>query len=282
MQKELIEFLKGIGVSQSAIDALNKEEKESDFDVKKYIESHQTTQEKLFENKHKDRIVDQSELDKKFDILRGTMAQKLNKKFNLGYARKELETMDFEDVLEKAVETMDKTIEETRGQGDQELIKKNKILQETNAAIKEELDGIRERSEKEIAAAKTEFDKKLTAIEVDKIFEDEYSKYGIGIEKALIPVVKKQVKDETLAFFDVASDGTLAGKDGTHAQSFDGKGIYKHVSEPIRDLFAKYNVPQKSQIVEEIKGIKTPINVSVDKLSPAARNLLGRIKKQTV
>ncbi len=182
MQKELIEFLKGIGVQQSTIDALNKEEKESGFDVKTYIESHQSTQEKLFENKHKDRIVDKTELDKKFQIQRGTLAQKLNKRFNLGFTRQELESMDYEDVLEKAAENMDKAIEESRTNSDQELIKKNKLLQESNAAIKDELDEFKQKSIQEIEAARLDFERKLTAIEVEKVFEDEYSRYKIGID----------------------------------------------------------------------------------------------------
>ncbi len=282
MQKELIEFLKGIGVQQSTIDALNKEEKESGFDVKTYIESHQSTQEKLFENKHKDRIVDKTELDKKFQIQRGTLAQKLNKRFNLGFTRQELESMDYEDVLEKAAENMDKAIEESRTNSDQELIKKNKLLQESNAAIKDELDEFKQKSIQEIEAARLDFERKLTAIEVEKVFEDEYSRYKIGIDEPLIPIIKKQVKEEILAAYEVKRDGTLSGKDGTHAQDFEGKGIYAHVSEPIKYLFNKYNVPQKSQVVEDIKGIKTPITANPDKLSPAAAGLLSRIKKQTV
>ncbi len=275
MNKELIAFLKGIGVSQETIDAVSKEEKPEDFDVNKYVDMYQSTQEKLFENKHKDRIIDQADLDKKFDVLRGTLAAKLNKQFDLGFTRKEVESMKFEDVLEKAHEHLQSKIDEAANQTDSELVKKNKLLQESLAAAKGELDDYKDNFDLEVGKIKEEYESKLNNVLVDKMLDEEHEQYEWPIAPELIPVIKEKINNTIKSNFKVFPDKKIEGIDGTHAQAFDGKGIYKDVSEALRDLRVKYNSIAKNKIVNDKD---TPISTLVanpEKLSQAAQNILN-------
>jgi hypothetical protein len=268
-----IKFLQGIGVSKETIDAMNKEEKPKDFDVNTHIDGYQSVQEKLFENKHKDRIIDKEALDKKFEVYRGTLAAKLNKQFDLGFTRKEIESMSFEEVLEKASVHVETKVSEASNNTDSELVKKNKLLQESVASAKNELDEYKSKFESEVSRIESEKQSELDEVKVDALFEKEWEKYTYAPEFAhLMPTIKKDIKQETKAKYKIATDGKLAGIDGTHAQDFDGKGIYDNLSQPVEYLLKKAKVVAKTQVIDE----NTPISVlaaTPEKLSPAALNI---------
>lgn len=270
----LTEFLNDFGIEKKDIETLLAETPPEDFDVKELVKKYDGIKEKLFENKYKNRLIDEDELDKKFDILRGTHAAKINKQFDLGFTRKELESMKFEDVLEKASEKVSATIEESQGKNDPELIGQIKKLQKELADEREEKDALTERFENDRSAIEKEFTSKLNKIQVENLFQKEFDKYTLGVDPVIIPLIKKEVKEKTLERYDVDSDGNLSGKDGTHAQDFNGKGIYSHLSEPVKDLLIEHNALAKVQITDDPKAVLTPSGQYIkEKLSPHAQEL---------
>ena len=280
MNEDLKKFLNGIGVSNEILAEVTKEEKADDFEVDTFVSNYQEVQTKLFENKYKDRIVDQDSLDKKFDILRGTLASKVAKDFGLEITRKEIEKMKFEDVVAKATARMKKQIEEAQGNNDEELVSQMKKLQEEAAAQKEEIETITSRYESELQNTKKEFDTQLNTINVNNLFQKEFDKYDYGLDAVHIPMVKRQVQNEILSLYDVQGDGTIAGKDGTHATDFDGKGIFENVSQPIEALLNKYKAIAKVQKVDD-KTVKTAKGAFVvDNMSPAARAIYQAAQKK--
>jgi hypothetical protein len=279
MNEHLKAFLNGINVSDKMIAEITKEDKPEDFTIDSFVENFQEVQTKLFENKYKGRIVDQDEQDKKFDILRGTLASKVAKDFGLELTRKEIEKMKFEDVVAKANEKMMKALADAQGNNDAELVAQMKKLQEETAASKEELETLNSRYESELQNTRKEFDTQLNTIKVNNLFQKEFEKYNYGLDAVHIPLIKKQVQEEILSLYDVKGDGTIAGKDGTHAQDFEGKGIFENVSQPIESLLKKYKAIAKVQLKDEKVVTTGKGQFVVENMSPAAKAIYEAARK---
>lgn len=278
----LKKFLHGINVSDEIIELFTNEEAEipDDYDYEETVKNHTEVQTKLFENAYKDKFKNDEEIDKKFGILKETFAAKVNKLFKLGFTRKELSEMDYEDVLKKAGDNVQEAVSNAQTSNDTELIEQVKTLQLQNAESKDELQAAQERYESEISKLEKGYEVKLNEIQVDQVFDREYEKYKFGLDEPLIPMVKAQIKKEIRERFIVnGQTGEISGIDGTHAQAFDDKGIYSHVSEPVKYLLERYNAVAKQQMVDSPE-IKTPQGAFVkDNLSPDAKRMLEAAQK---
>lgn len=281
MNELLKKFLNGIGVSDDTIETLFLEEQPAEFELEPLIENYQDVQTKLFENKNKERLFDQKELDKKFKIVKDGHAMKLNKLFNLGYTRKEVEEMEYEEIVKKSEEKMTTAIADAQGTNDEQLVEQVKNLQVELSESKDEITSVTERFEGELTKAKGDYDHQLNEIQLGQVFKSEFDKYKYGLDAALVPVIQAQVEREVRKTYVVKADGTLEGKDGTHPTSYEGKGIYDNVSQPVKYLLDKYNAIAKVQTVDDKTTIKTPTGQYVEEnLSPAAKALLERQRQK--
>ena len=279
-------FLSEAGILTAFQNVVSNAENE-EFDEKAEAQTFKSTQEKLFENKHKERIVSKEDLDKQFNTVRGTLSQTANKYFELGLPRKEAENMKLEEILAKAKTKFDQEKEGLKNETNEEMIEKIKNLQKVNATLSEEKESLIEAKEQEIAEKEKEYNMQIRQRDVRDIYTKEYGKYDWGIEnKALIPVIKNAVEKQISDKFIVNSDGTLSGKDATHAESFDGNGIYTNVEEPIAYLLKEqYKVVQLSN--DSGGGGQAPVNGAtvtdangeqkVQKLTDGAQDMKARI-----
>lgn len=274
----LNKFLEGIGVKPETIVALENEENPDDFDIKPFVDGHLSTRTKLFENKYKDQLLTEEELDKKFAILKETHRAKINKQFELNYTRKELKEMDLDAVLLKAQEKVDEITTAAQGQNDEELVAQVKKYQTEIAEKTTEMDTVKDRFEADLIKAKGAFDTEIKTIKVDNLFAKEFDEFTFGLDAELVPMVKRQIQQEILGKYVVNADGTLEGADGTHAQEFDGQGIYETVTEPITHLLKKYKAIAKVKVDDP--ALRTPTGGLVTKdMSPEALAMLKAIKE---
>lgn len=274
----LNKFLEEIGVTPETIVALENEENPEDFDIKPLVDGHLSTRTKLFENKYKDQLLSEEELDKKFAILKETHRAKINKQFELNYTRKELKEMDLDTILLKAQERVDELTTAAQGQNDEELVVQVKKLQTEIADKTTEMDTVKDRFESDLTKAQGAFDNEIKTIKVDNLFAKEFDEFTFGLDAELIPMVKRQVQQEILAKYVVNADGTLEGLDGTHAQDFEGQGIYESVKEPITHLLKKYKAIAKVKVDDPL--LRTPKGgFDTKDMSPAALEMLKSIKE---
>ena len=280
-------FLKEAGILTAFENVVANSENE-EFDALAEAKKYKDTQEKLFENKNKDRLISKEDQDKKFAIVRGTLSQTANKFFELGLPRKEAEAMTLEDILEKAREKHNTEKESLKNESNEELINKIKTLQTNNANLAAEKESLIEAHQAELLEKEQDYNSKLTTRDVRDLYQKEYAKYDWGIEnKALIPVIKEAIEKKISEKYNVASDGTLTGKDSTHAESFDGNGIYENLSQPIAHLLKEeYQAVKLSASGGDGDGGKIVNGISVKdktgqekavKLSEGAADMKARI-----
>jgi len=204
---------------------------------------------------------------------------KFNKEIGLGLTRDEIEKMTPDEFAVKAGEHVESKVSEASNQTDSELVKKNKILQETVALAKNELDEYKGKFESEVSRIESEKQAELDEVKVDGLFEKEWEKYTYAPEFShLMPTIKKDIKQETKARYKISTDGKLAGIDGTHAQDFDGKGIYDNLSQPVEFLLKKAKVIAKSKIVEDTSAPSNILTTPAEKLSPDLQRMKREIE----
>jgi len=270
------------GVTDADIKKIVNEEEVDGFKVEDVVNTHNDIQQKLFQNKFKDQLFTKDQMDAKFNTVRGTTSATLNKTFEIGLSRKDAEGTTLEDMMTKIAEKNAGKVEAAQGSNDQELKDKVKTLQTANADLVIAATDATELHTTELATAKADFDLKINTRDVDQLFSDEFSKYNFGSDnKALIPVIKKAVKDEIKAKFVIADKGELTGIDDTHAESFEGNGIYQTLSEPVEYLLkTKYNAVAKSAKLVDGDGKEILVvkgQLTAGKLANAASDLKARI-----
>lgn len=279
------EFADLVGIDESSFNLLIAKEKPEDFDLQKLATNYKDKERKLFENSLDKEGMFKEQTDQKFKIFKETVSTKIAKGLGLNFTRKEAAEIDWEEMLNKANEHMAKQIQAGSESSDEELRNQLKLEQEKSINLKNDYDEYREKIKIELEEKEKNYKSDLKKVHVGLKFNEEFDKVDWGIPKLHIPKWKQELQNEIMENYHVNEDGTLTGKNGAHAESYDGKNIYNHIREPLTFLLDKYQLLKKSYGQPDGEGGASAVVAKNGvfnraKMSPAAVAMLERIQKR--
>jgi hypothetical protein len=192
-------------------------------------------QKELEKNEELIRVKIEKELDlngikAQHDIFEKQAKRKISRVAQMGLSNSQAESLDWEELVAKAEETVRAKIEEGSKITDEETKKQVNELKTKVAELSGQIHEKEELLKVEVEKVKNDYESKLTRKEIELIAKKKSSETN-WFKNESADKLTKLVLQEIESNYDIKPDGSLLAKDGSKALAPDGKNVWKSIDD---------------------------------------------------